>query len=74
MASVIGYPVDYVTLRDAGRKSRSATLVSLGFAFINPSPEPHTPIGPSNGIGRLNRAENCNCKELKKVFYHKQEY
>ncbi|EYB83890.1 hypothetical protein Y032_0327g2602 [Ancylostoma ceylanicum] len=38
MHSVIGYPIDHVRLRDAGRKSWSANLVSLGFAFMNPSP------------------------------------
>ncbi|EYB82888.1 hypothetical protein Y032_0348g3180 [Ancylostoma ceylanicum] len=37
MASVIGYPIDYVTMRGAGRKTWFAHLVSLGFAFMNPS-------------------------------------
>ncbi|EYC19555.1 hypothetical protein Y032_0024g932 [Ancylostoma ceylanicum] len=32
MASVTGHPIDYVTLRDAGRQSWFANLVSLGFA------------------------------------------
>ncbi|EYB93603.1 hypothetical protein Y032_0180g784 [Ancylostoma ceylanicum] len=38
MASVTGYPIDYVTLRDTGYKSWFANLDSLGFAFTNSSP------------------------------------
>ncbi|EYB85711.1 hypothetical protein Y032_0293g1623 [Ancylostoma ceylanicum] len=37
---IINYykPIDYVKLRNAGRKSWFANMVLLGFAFMNPSP------------------------------------
>ncbi|EYB95581.1 hypothetical protein Y032_0158g3248 [Ancylostoma ceylanicum] len=38
MACVIGYPIHYVTVRDAGCKSWFVNLVSLGFTSMNPSP------------------------------------
>ncbi|EYC11019.1 hypothetical protein Y032_0053g2431 [Ancylostoma ceylanicum] len=45
MASVIGHPIDYVTLRDAGCKTGFAYMVSLGFAFVNPSPGSRLAMG-----------------------------
>ncbi|EYB95219.1 hypothetical protein Y032_0162g3415 [Ancylostoma ceylanicum] len=38
MTSVIGYVIEYATLRDARRKRWLAHLVSLGFTFMNASP------------------------------------
>ncbi|EYC16395.1 hypothetical protein Y032_0033g2630 [Ancylostoma ceylanicum] len=37
MANMIGYLIDYVTLRGAGHKSWFANLVSVGFALMNPT-------------------------------------
>ncbi|EYC10539.1 hypothetical protein Y032_0055g2612 [Ancylostoma ceylanicum] len=47
MVRAAGYPIDYVVLRDAGRKSWFANRVSLGYAFMNPNPGVHY-SGPSS--------------------------
>ncbi|EYC18497.1 hypothetical protein Y032_0027g1550 [Ancylostoma ceylanicum] len=38
MVNVSGHPIGYVILRDAGRECWFASLVSPGYALMNPSP------------------------------------